>query len=1003
MTAKPFVPASWRAFKRAGRPTVFTIPSATGFIDALSAGLRADAGDDPLSLARMTVLLPTRRACRALREAFLRDSGDHPVLLPRLVPLNDIDEDEALLTSDPAMLPDATELPPPLDPLRRQMMLARMILARDGNTSPAQAVMLARELARLLDRVQNERLTFEALSRLAPDSYAAHWQETITFLEILTKAWPTILAEAGCSDPVDHRNRVFALQAAAWRAAAAEGRLRDPIIAAGSTGSIPATADLLDTIAHLPTGCVVLPGLDQGLDDEAWAALDDTHPQMGLKHLLARFDVSRDAVMLWPGCAPATSNEAARLRLVSELMRPAETTEQWTDLALPSEALAGLDLITAATPRQEAAAIAMVMREALERPEETCALVTPDRDLATRVSAELMRWNIAVDDSAGRELAQCPVGTFLRLIADMVAGDFAPLPLLAVCKHPLAAARLDPAQFRELTRLAEIALLRGPRPAPGLDNLRKLAARLRDQRQDVESWVDRLDQCSRGFIDAFSRANITLPEWIDAHMRCAEALAASHDRAGPLRLWAGDDGESAAALVAQLVQVGDIAPPISCHEYPAVFTALLMGRVVRPRFGRHPRLSILGPLEARLQRFNTLILAGLNEGTWPGAPAPDPWMSRPMAKAFGLPSPERRIGLSAHDVAEGLCAPRVVLTRSDKVDGTPTVPSRWLRRLDQVIAAAGLTPPWKVQAAPWAHVAEAVTRPDTVRAWPAPAPCPPVAARPRTLSVTRIEDWMRDPYGIYASHILSLAALDPLDAEPSAADFGIMVHKALQVFVENIARTAPDDYETTLIAIGQQIFDGQLVPPAVKAFWGPRFRRVARWIAEEERVRRSTIQRSAVEIGGRITFQGPAGPFVLTAKADRIDQLKDGTAVIIDYKTGTPPKTNVVAAGFAPQLPLEAAILQSGGFPDLAVKAVQALLFWHLHGRHEGAEIVAVDADVTQLAAEAHAGVQKLIATFDQPETVYQARPHPAYAPRFSDYAHLARVKEWAASEESDS
>jgi ATP-dependent helicase/nuclease subunit B len=374
-----------------------------------------------------------------------------------------------------------------------------------------------------------------------------------------------------------------------------------------------------------------------------------------------------------------------------------------------------------------------------------------------------------------------------------------------------------------------------------------------------------------------------------------------------------------------------------------------------------------------------------------------------MAQAFGLPLPERRIGLSAHDVAEALCAPRVVLTRSQKVGGAPMVPSRWLKRLDQVIAAAGLVPSWTTDATPWTSLAETVTRPSQVRPWPAPAPCPPVSARPRKLSVTRIEHWMRDPYGIYAQYVLHLKALEPLEAEVGAADFGTLVHAALERFIGDIDRIPPGEYESALIAIGQEVLDDRLVPPAVKAFWGPRLRRIARWIAREERARRGDIRRSHVETGGELRLDGPAGPFILTATADRIDLRMDGGAVIIDYKTGTPPKTAVVAAGFAPQLPLEAAILQAKGFPGVVAAAAPELLFWHLHGREEGGEVVAVEAEAGALAAEARHGLVNLLATFDRPETAYQARPHPAYAPNYSDYAHLARVKEWAAGEESDS
>lgn len=988
--AKPI--ASWRLQKKPDQAAVFTIPSTESFVDALATGLKADASGEPLSLARMTVLMPTRRACRALRQAFLRQGAGAPVLLPRLIPLNDLDDEEALLTGFAAPSVPGADIPPPIDALRRQLLLAKMILQRDGVTHD-QAVALAAELGRLIDRMQTENVSFERLKDLVPDDYAEHWQQTLKFLDIVTENWPKILAEQGCIDPVDHRNHVFAAQAKAWRAMA--GQLSGPIVAAGSTGSIPATADLLDTIARLPLGCVVLPGLDQPLDDASWEDIDECHPQYGLKHLLKRLEVGRDAVSLWPGC-PEVRNHP-RLRLVSEFMRPAATTDRWTGLRLPTNALSGIDRILAPTPREEAGAIAMAMREALEAPDKTCALVTPDRDLARRVAGELERWQINVDDSAGSELEATPVGAFLRLIAGMVASDFAPLALLSVCKHPLAAAGIDPVVFRDITRLAERALLRGPRPAPGLDVLRELIGELEDHRDEVMGWFKALERCCIQLAQAMSSPTASVAHLLDVHMRCAEVLASTHDTAGPLRLWAGEDGESAATFVAELALACDALPVIAPRAYPALFGALLKGRVVRPRFGKHPRLSILGPLEARLQRFDTIILAGLNEGTWPADPAPDPWMSRPMRERCGLPSPERRIGLAAHDIGEAMCGPRVILSRAAKVEGTPTVPSRWLMRLDQVIAAAALTLP--TNAVPWLEFAHAITRPASVKSWPAPAPCPPVAARPRRLSVTQVETWMRDPYAIYARHILRLDALDPIDADVSAADYGTLVHRALQEFILQTKRGEPD--EQRLLAIGERLFAAATARPAIHAFWWPRFQRIARWFVNHENLRRGQIKDSFVEKKGGLMLRGPAGPFEIVAKADRIDLKTDGYASIIDYKTGAPPSTREVLAGFAPQLPLEAAMVLEHGFPDISAVSVGELAFWHLHGRDDGATEAIVKADATTIAQEARDGAERLIAAYDRPDTPYQARPYPAFAPRYSDYEHLARVKEWSSVEDN--
>lgn len=997
-------PASntWRSLAQ-NKPTVFNIESHLPFVDTLAQGILDGANSDPLELASITILLPTRRSCRSLREAFLRLSSGKPLLLPRLLPLNDLDEEELLFSSFNAA-ETINDIPPPISSLKRQLLLARLIQAR-GDVRAEQAMRLAEELAKFLDQAQTEQLSLAELANLVPEEYAEHWQVTLKFLEILAGAWPEILKTEDVIDPAEHRNRVFTAQARIWAAGGAAG----PVIAAGSTGSIPATAALLATVANMDGGAVVLPGLDQTLTENEWSAVDESHPQYGFKQLLDRFRVPVDAVQPWPLHGEVHENARSerekslvKARFLTEVMRPAATTHTWRTIdPMNPAAVEGLAQVECPTPREEAEVASLIMRHALTDDECTCALVTPDRALAERVSMELKRWNIDIDDSAGRPLHKTPPGAFLRLTAAMVAEDFAPVPTLAVCKHPLASGGMETAVFRKLTRRAEIEILRGPRPPAGLNGLKSLAKELASDARDIDLWIKHLKKCCGEFAALMEKESVAISELLNAHMAAAEALAASDDTPGPLRLWAEDAGEAASAFVAELAQHCDVLPPISPLEYPGLLDVMMSTRVVRPRYGKHPRLHILGPLEARLQRFDVLILAGLNEGTWPADAEADPWMSRPMRKKFGLPSPERRIGLAAHDIAQALCGPRVVMTRSNKVDGTPTVPSRWLMRLSRAVEAAGLTEYFANEESEWLPWARELTDPKSYESISPPAPKPPVSARPRKLSVTEIETWMRDPYSIYARHVLKLSPLNPLDQDVNAADYGSLVHNALHQFIAAHPTGAlPKNALSKLLKIGDEIFGHGALSPGVLAFWAPRFERIAEWFIEVETERRHTLDKSFVEIKGDMSLRGPAGSFKLTGKADRIDRTKDGRITVIDYKTGTPPSDGEVTAGFSPQLPLEAAMIAAGGFDGVPKGKLDALSFWHLHGRGEGGKEVIVDGDVETLAADARKGLTELIAKFDDPNTAYETRPNPAYAPLFSHYGHLARVKEWAAGED---
>jgi ATP-dependent helicase/nuclease subunit B len=989
---------------------IFTIPADLPFLDALVAGLRAESGEDPLALARHTILLPTRRAARALAEAFLRASAGGALLLPRLLPVGDMDAQELALRADDGDGLDAIDTPPAVPELQRQLILTRLVLAfgrarGSGPVTAGQAAPLARELARFLDEVETEGGDFAGLAELVPAQHAQHWQDVLAFLAIVTEQWPRHLAEIGCVDPAERRNRVLAAQAEAWR----RRPPGHPVIAAGLIGGVAAVADLLAVVAALPQGRVVLPGLDRDVDDESWSAIaaDPAHPQHLLARLLARLEVAPAQVRDWSGSyPPARSSRAggegkARRRLLIEAMRPAAQTHRWRSLAaVDASALDGMMRLDCAGPQEEAAVIALLLRQVLEDPGRTAALITPDRGLARRVAAELGRWKIEIDDSAGVPLDKTPPGVFLRLLLDLAAQDLAPLPLLAALKHPLAAGGRAPEEFRALLRRLETAALRGPRPSPGVAGL--AAALPADPA--LHAFVGMLGTALAPLLAALAAPAAPLADFVQAHLAAAEALAASDAESGPERLWRAPAGEAAAEFFAEVLRAASSLEPLAGRDYPALFAALIAGPVVRPRYGRHPRLAIWGLLEARLQQADLVILGGLNEGVWPPEVESDPWLSRPMRARFGLPPPERRVGAAAHDFVQALGARTVVLTRASRVEGAPTVPSRWLSRLDTVLRATGLEGRLAAKPEPLAWQA-LLDRPESWLAALPPEPRPPVAARPRRLSVTQIETWMRDPYAIYAREILRLEPLDPIDADPGAAERGIFIHAALDSFVRAFPEALPGDAEGELLARGRAAFGDALARPGVRAFWWPRFERIARWFLAEERGRRRDLVASHSEISGRLDLASAQGNFALVAKVDRLDRRRAGGLVLIDYKTGGVPLPKEVEQGFAPQLPLEAAMAEAGGFPDVAAAPIAALAYWRLSGGDPPGEVKAVAVDeaaARRLIDDALRGLRRLIALFDDRATPYRSQPRPNKAPRYSDYEHLARVKEWSVSGEDE-
>lgn len=986
---------------------IYTIPAGMSFVDILAKGIMARANNNPEDLARMQILLPTRRACRSLREAFLRLSNGKPLLLPRMGGIGDVDEEELSLSLSAAG--EALSIPPAIAPLRRLFLLAKLVGARqDYARGPEQDLMLATALGKLMDQIYTEDLDLARLPDLVDRAeFSAHWQVSIKFLEILSLTWPKILREEGVIDAADRRNRLLKHLAARWRTEPPA----HPVIAAGSTGSIPATAALLKTIAALPDGGIVLPGLDQVMDDDSWNAMDDTHPQATLRHLLGELQTGRNDVLVWPEAAGSDNQRRMRLRaLTSEIMRPAATAEQWQTigqrLSLTPDDLA-MRRYDCANPQEEAAVIALALRGALEKdgtPEEdgrTAALVTPDRKLARRVAMACRRWGIEIDDSAGQPLSETRTGTYLRLCMETLCREMRPVPLLDFAKHALCLPQ-NVDDWRGEIRALDLSVLRGPAFETGFGAYVKKLDALEQDGRNTERFRRTLAFIEQGFAPLtalFDRQSpVPFAQWCDAHVQTAEYFC----EAGIL--WSEQDGNEAASFFSSLREQADILPDVTAADYLAVIEGAASSISVRPSFGLHPRLMILGQLEARLVEADVMILSGLNENTWPPDPGTDPWMSRPMRKKFGLPPLERSIGLSAHDFAQSLCADHVVLTRSVRVDGTPTVPSRWLQRMDTVLGAMGIED-GLVTSGPLLSHARKLDHTDKYAPYQRPEPRPPVAVRPRKLSVTQIETWMSDPYSIYARHILKLRALEPLEKELDAAMRGTLVHETLDRFVARYPDAMQDSARADLLSIAREQLDALGLDAAATGFWEPRLGKIADWIVETEKDWRAHWKPSLREAGGELSIDAPAGPFTLRARVDRIDLAPDRReAAIIDYKTGGSFSRAGMKDGKHPQLPLESLILEQGGFADMKTVPVGALSYWIVNGSGDGGKLVTMDkaADIEDAKDKARDGLERLVAAFDSPDTPYYSLPAPARAPKYNDYEHLARIREWTALDDSE-
>ncbi len=1005
---------------RPGTPQVFTIPSHVGFVDALAQGLLDRTAAEPLGLARAQVWLPNRRAVRALTQAFVRLSGDG-LLLPQMTPLAAIDDDGGDFADE---LDAAAEIAPAIDPLKRRLLLARLVRRSrpDGLTS-VEALRLADQLAAAFDLIEYEEIDATRLKSLVDEELAEHWQQTLKVFELMLDIWPTLLASSGEIDPAVRQRRLLAALAARWEAGGAPATdAGGLIVAAGMTGAAPPVARLLARVARLPQGIIVLPGLDTAMAEPEWAAIrchltepdaehagtdSEGHPQYALKRLLHHLGVARGEVQLWPA-ASAADGPPARTAAVARAMSPAAFTGNWRDMAVPPALFEGVRTVVATDAAEEAQVIALALRRALETPGATAALVTPDRGLARRVAAHCARWGVEVDDSAGTPLRVTPPGALLLALVEAAARGFTPVALLAVLKHPLVRRGEGRLDWLDSVRGLDLDL-RGVRPAPGLAGI---GARVGER--DAERANARAAQRSSSEQDAsppingdrVSKRHTDLAEWwttlaelltpletlfltptIDLTHLTAALREAGTALCGD-ELWRAPEGRALAALVEQLETYGDSLDPFDPGDAPALFATFLGETAVRAPFGKHPRLAIYGLLEARLQRADLMILGGLNEGSWPPLPSPDPWLSPMIRSRLKLPALERRIGLAAHDFVAALGAPQVLMTRARQGDSAPGVASRlWLRL--QALAGEALRPDTELLG--WAR---ALDRSDTVRAAARPRPAPPAALRPRTISVTAAEQLKADPFSFYAARMLRLRALKPLDEDPGAADRGIAVHRILERWVRG-----GDLDPAALAALTEAELAGWAEQPLMQALWAPRVRRMMEWVTTTLNAWQADGW-EPVAAEAKATATLPNG-IVLTGIVDRIDRNRDGQLAVIDYKTGPPPTQAQWAGGYALQLGLLGSLAAAGEFAGVTPGPVEALRYWQLGGGkepgkvHDRLKYFKEVNPATDHIAVTRALFYKLCDEMLLGSAPFTAKLHPEYSQKYSDFDQLARVLEW--------
>jgi ATP-dependent helicase/nuclease subunit B len=967
-------------FDHSKGPRLFSVPLGVDFPRAVIEGLRDRLkGSPPEAIGRVQIIVNTSRMKRRLMTLFADGNAG---LIPRITLLGELGQSPAF-----------RDFPKAAAPLERRMdlisLVASLIDAQPDLAPRSSLFDLAESLAGLFDEMQGEGVSMEDITGLDVANSSGHWERAKSFIEIAGKF---LDARVDALDPEARQRAVIGKMLADWKVDPPQ----HPILLAGSTGSRGTTAILMRAIARLPQGAVLLPGFDRDMPKSIWDGLADDsarqfsqedHPQYRFAKLLADLEVPLSDVDDW---SDAAAVDLARNKVVSLALRPVPVTDSWLtegpELGDLQDAMAGVTLVEAPTPRMEALAIAMRLRQAAQDG-ETAALITPDRMLSRQVSAALARWNIVADDSAGLPLQLSPPGRFLRHVADLFTQALTAESLLTVLKHPLTHSEVDRGPHLLFTRELELRLRRY---GPAFPDEAALMAWAEKQTlpgaADWAAWVARVlcDQEQPGAHEAGDLMQLLMDR--------AAAFAAGPSGVGSGELWLQNAGREALKVCARFREAVQVIPEVNARDFADLFGGVLSRGEVRNPDAPHPSVLIWGTLEARVQGADLLILAGLNEGSWPEAPSPDPWLNRQMRAQAGLLLPERRIGLSAHDFQQAIAAPKVWVTRAVQSDDAQTVPSRWLNRLLNLMdglkdqrgpdAIAAMT----ARGADWLARAQALEAPIDAVPAPRPSPRPPAEARPRQLSVTEIKTLVRNPYAVYAKHVLGLKPLDPLTKTPDARLRGIASHQVFEDFVKGWdAANSVDD----LVACARTIFEADVDWPSARLLWEARLSRTAPEFVRDEAKRQADAVSHHYEIKGASDI--PELGFRLVGQADRIDMDARGGALLYDYKTGAIP-TKDQQKRFDMQLLLEAAMVLRGSFEGISPRHIERAQYLGV-----GSKIATVDAPLEEMTpTRVWLELTELVGSYLDANKGFTARRAMEKASDEDAYDQLARYEEWS-------
>ncbi|MDD2840480.1 MAG: double-strand break repair protein AddB [Rickettsiales bacterium] len=957
---------------------IFNIESGFDFLSRV-ADFAVEKANGDLALSNWTILLPSRRSCNELKRIFLEKSGG-AILLPKIKAIGDIDYDDLLLkqfNSDD--FNEFVEFSSNTSRVKYKILLIKELLKWSKlsnkelfkNANIEQISNLALELEKFLNEVVKSGLNLDNLDKeVVDDEYSKHWQEILSFLQNFGKKWNKFVEENNIISTLSFKTKMIEFNAKFFE----KNKPTNPIIIAGVNGNVRAVSELIKNLIKYDNCYFIFKGLDKNLSDVEWEKINIFHPQYYFKNLLKFINFERLVVK------NIGVGEKNKLGLaLSYSMLPYFYTYKWQDkLALNEQDLKNISKIECDGSFEELNVISCILKYNHEISEKTMAVITTDENFANRLEIKLDNLGLKVNNAFGNKISRTEFVKYLFLIIDVIKSDFETIALLSLLKHRFSLFGYEKEELNNLIMKLEDDILRGY----GNIGLKGILKRINDKidGDELKLFFEKIVNFLK------FKNNKTFTETLKNHIKIAEVIASNNNTDSSNIFYSNEkNGDEVLNFFNELIieseEYGEVK---DINEYSYLLDYLIAENSYVEKYTMHPTISIISPQEARLIKYDLVIISNLNDGSFPPHITTDPWMSKSMRKNFGLAEKEEIIGAYAYDFVELLNNNEIILTRALKDGGVPTTKSKYLMRLETFLSCQDL----KIQEnSIWKEVFKVMNRVDEKKTINRPKPTPPLNERPKELYATKIEKLINNPYDIYVEKILKLKRKENFYEDKIFAVFGSAVHEALENYIKNYDSLNKDKLFEELIKFGKISFEKHFVNEISRELFFVRFINIAKWfIREDEAIRQSGYKVFAERIE-KYHFEDLN--FTIAGKIDRIEESEAGNINIVDYKTGTAPTQAEVKSGNKPQLSIEAVILSNQG------KKVEKLAYWVIKGKNSE-EIKNIKVDIDELTAKAEDGLKKLITYFNEFEHSYIATCYELANRQYSsDYKHLSRVEEW--------